>query len=112
MTLETPGEELTRGTVFASRYEIIEELGRGGMGKIYRAYDKKIEGEVALKLIRPEIALEKKTIDRFRNELKIAREISHRNVCRMYDMNEEKGTYYITMEYVRGGRTSKASFGE
>jgi len=102
MTLETPGEELARGTIFAGRYEIIEELGSGGMGKIYRAYDKKIEGEVAIKLIRPEIALEKKTIDRFRNELKIAREIAHRNVCRMYDLNEEKGTYYITMEYVRG----------
>jgi len=102
MTLETPSEELTRGSVFAGRYEIIEELGRGGMGKIYRAYDKKIEAEVALKLVRPEIAVEKKTIDRFRNELKISREISHRNVCRMYDLNEEKGTYYITMEYVRG----------
>jgi len=79
-TLETPQEELTRGTTFANRYEIIEELGKGGMGKVYRVFDKKIEGEVALKLVKPEIAAEKKTIERFRNELKIAREIAHRNV--------------------------------
>ncbi len=101
-TLETTPYELARGATFAGRYEIIEELGSGGMGKIYRAYDKKIEGEVALKVIRPEIAAEKKTVERFRNELKLAREISHRSVCRMYDLNEERGTYYITMEYVRG----------
>ncbi|NIM90715.1 MAG: protein kinase [Candidatus Aminicenantes bacterium] len=101
-TLEAAKEELTRGTTFAERYEIIEELGKGGMGKVYRVFDKKIEGEVALKLVKPEIAAEKRTIERFRNELKTAREIAHRNVCRMYDLNEEKGTYYITMEYVPG----------
>jgi serine/threonine protein kinase/Flp pilus assembly protein TadD len=101
-TLETPAQELTRGTVFANRYEIIEELGTGGMGKVYRVYDKKIEGEVALKLIKSEVAADKKTIERFRNELKLAREIAHRNVCHMYDLNEDKGSYYITMEYVSG----------
>jgi len=101
-TLETPTEELTRGTTFANRYEIIEELGKGGMGNVYRVYDNKIKGEVALKLIKPEIADDKKTIERFRNELKLAREIAHRNVCRMYDLNEEKGSQYITMEYVPG----------
>jgi len=101
-TLETPIKELTRGTTFAGRYEIIEELGKGGMGKVYRVEDKKINEEVALKLIKPEIAAEKKTIERFRNELKFAREISHRNVCRMYDLNEEEGMPYITMEYVTG----------
>ena len=101
-TLETPVEELTRGTIFAGRYEIIEELGKGGMGKVYRVYDKKIEGEIALKLIKPEIAADKKTIERFRNELKLAREISHRNVCRMYDLGEEERIHYITMEYVAG----------
>jgi len=101
-TLETPTEELTRGTTFANRYEIIEELGKGGMGKVYRAEDKKIKEEVALKLIRPEIAADKKTIERFSNELKMARKIAHRNVCRMYDLGEEKGTHYITMEYVPG----------
>ncbi|TET71417.1 MAG: hypothetical protein E3J44_04240, partial [Candidatus Aminicenantes bacterium] len=101
-TLETPTQELTRGTVFASRYEIIEELGKGGMGRVYRVEDKKIKEEVALKLIRPEVASDKKTIERFSNELKMARKIAHRNVCRMYDLGEEKGTHYITMEYVPG----------
>jgi serine/threonine protein kinase/tetratricopeptide (TPR) repeat protein len=101
-TLETPTEELTRGTTFAGRYEIIEELGKGGMGKVYRVEDKKIKEEVALKLIKPEIASDKKTIERFSNELKMARKIAHRNVCKMYDLGEEKGTHFITMEYVPG----------
>ena len=60
-TLETRTEELTRGTTFAGRYEIIKELGKGGMGKVYRVEDKKIKEEVALKLIKPEIASDKKT---------------------------------------------------
>ena len=101
-TLETPTEELTRGTTFANRYEIIEELGKGGMGKVYRVEDKKIKEEVALKLIKSEIASDKKTIERFSNELKMARKIAHRNVCKMYDLGEEKGIHYITMEYVPG----------
>jgi len=101
-TLITPKEELTRGTTIAGRYEIIEELGRGGMGNVYRVYDKKIEGEVALKLVKPDIAADKKTILRFRNELKLAREIAHRNVCRMYDLGEVEGMHFITMEYVSG----------
>jgi len=101
-TLETSTEKLSRGTTFASRYEIIEELGKGGMGKVYRVEDKKIKEEVALKLIRPEISSDKKTIERFSNELKMARKIGHRNVCKMYDLGEEKGTHYITMEYVPG----------
>src|SRR4030067_3104577 len=79
-SLETSSDDLIRGTLFAGRYEIIEELGAGGMGRVYRAYDKKIEEEVALKLIRPEIAAEKRTVDRFRNEIKTARKITHKNV--------------------------------
>jgi len=101
-TLETTTDELARGVVFAGRYEIIEELGAGGMGRVYRTFDKKIDEEVALKLIKPEIAAERKTVERFRNELKIARKISHPNVCRMHDLNEEGKTLYITMEYVAG----------
>jgi len=101
-TLETPVEAFTRGSQFAQRYEIIEELGRGGMGKVYRVEDTKIREEIALKLIKPEISMDQKTIERFRNELKTARKISHRHVCRMFDMGEEKGLHYITMEYVDG----------
>ena len=101
-TLETPTEELTRGSVFAGRYEIIEELGKGGMGRVYRVLDTKLNEEIALKLIKPEIASNKKTIERFRNELKIARKIVQKNVGRMFDLNEEKDTHYITMEYIPG----------
>ncbi|HOI44553.1 MAG TPA: protein kinase [Candidatus Aminicenantes bacterium] len=91
-----------RGTLFAGRYEIIEDLGEGGMGRVFRVLDTKIDEEVALKLIRPEIAADPKTIDRFSNELRIARRISHKNVCRMYHLSEEGGTHYFTMEYVDG----------
>jgi serine/threonine-protein kinase len=101
-TLETPAEELTRGATFAGRYEIIEELGKGGMGKVYRVLDKKLNEDVALKLIKPDIASDKKTLERFSNELKIARKIVHKNVGRMFDLNEEKQAHFITMEYVPG----------
>jgi serine/threonine protein kinase/Tfp pilus assembly protein PilF len=101
-TLETPKEELTTGSAFAGRYQIIEELGKGGMGKVYKALDTRINERIALKLIKPEIASDRKTIERFSNELKMARKISQRNVCRMYDLGEEKGSHYITMEFVPG----------
>jgi eukaryotic-like serine/threonine-protein kinase len=101
-TLETALEELKTGSTFAGRYQIIEELGHGGMGRVYRAVDQKLNEEVALKLIRPEIALDKKTLERFQNELKLARKISHRNIGRMYELLEDKGYHFITMEYVPG----------
>jgi len=89
-TLETPKEEFTRGTTLANRYEFIEELGIGGMGKVYKVFDKKVKEEVALKLLKPEISSDDKTIERFSNELKFARKIVHKNVGRMYDINEER----------------------
>ena len=101
-TMELPADELPRGMVFAGRYEIIEELGAGGMGRVYRAHDTKLNEEVALKLIKPEIAADKRTVERFHNEIKIARKISHKNVCRTHDLHEEGLTLYLTMEYVRG----------
>jgi serine/threonine protein kinase/Flp pilus assembly protein TadD len=101
-TLLAPQEELSMGKTFAGRYQIIEELGKGGMGNVYRALDKKLNEEVALKLIKPEIASDKKTIERFSNELKIARKISHRNVGRMYELMECENSRFITMEYVPG----------
>lgn len=101
LTLDTTKLLLERGTLIAGRYEVIEELGRGGMGSVYRVMDTKIKDEVALKLIRPEI-VDEKTLMRFGNELKYARMITHRNVCRMYDLGEEAGVHFITMEYVHG----------
>jgi len=101
-TLEIPREELTPGSTFAGRYQVIEELGKGGMGKVYKVFDKEISAKVALKLLKPEIGTDKNTIERFRNELKVAREITHKNICRMYDLGREAGLYYITMEYVPG----------
>jgi serine/threonine protein kinase/Tfp pilus assembly protein PilF len=101
-TLETPKEELTTGSTFAGRYQIIEELGKGGMGRVYKVLDKETSEKIALKLIKPEIASDKNTVERFRNELTTARKIVQKNVCRMYDLNKEKGNYYITMEYISG----------
>jgi serine/threonine protein kinase/tetratricopeptide (TPR) repeat protein len=102
LTLETQPEGLARGAVFAERYEILEGLGTGGMGSVYRVYDRKLEEEVALKLIRPEIAASGTALERFKNELKVARKIAHTSVCKMYDLGESGGTSYITMEYVAG----------
>jgi serine/threonine protein kinase/tetratricopeptide (TPR) repeat protein len=101
-TIETPAEEYPRGSTFANRYKIIEKIGVGGMGAVYRVEDTNIGQDIALKLIKTDIASDKKTIERFRNELKTTRMISHRNVCRMFDLAETEGTYYITMEYVPG----------
>ena len=101
-TLEIPKGELTPGSTFAGRYQVIEELGKGGMGKVYKVFDKEINAKVALKLLKPEIVTDKNTVERFRNELKVARDISHKNICRMYDLGREAGLYYITMEYVPG----------
>jgi serine/threonine protein kinase/Flp pilus assembly protein TadD len=101
-TLRTPIEEPTRGASFAGRYLVIEELGAGGMGKVYRVEDTRVRQEIALKLIKPEIASDRKIIERFRQELKTARMIAHRNICRMFDLGEADGSYFITMEYVAG----------
>ncbi len=101
-TIKLPSIDLTTGSTFAARYQIIEELGKGGMGRVYRALDKKLNEEIAIKLIRPEIAWDAEMVKRFRTELKTARQVIHKNVARMFDLNEEEGVPYITMEYVRG----------
>jgi len=109
-TLKMAWKGLSSGSIFAGKYQIIEELGKGGMGKVYRAYDREIEEYVAIKIIRPEIAADKTIIQRFRNELKTARKVSHKNVCRMFDLNREGEIYYITMEYVQGEDLKKLHY--
>jgi serine/threonine protein kinase/predicted negative regulator of RcsB-dependent stress response len=101
-TLQISIKELPVGSTFAGRYQVLEELGKGGMGKVYKVEDNEIKENVALKLLNPEVASDEKTIERFRNELKFARKITHKNVCRMYHLSKEEDSYYITMEYVSG----------
>ncbi len=101
-TLQYLLEGLTRGSVVAERYEVIEKLGSGGMGSVYKVHDKKINETVALKLIKPEIAFNLNTAERFSNEIKLARKITHRNVCRTYDLGEDSKVLFITMEYISG----------
>jgi hypothetical protein len=102
LTYQTPTRGLERGTTFARRFEIIEEIGRGGMGTVYKAFDTKIREVVALKLLKPDIAADPDIIERFQNEMKLARKVAHRHVCRMYDLNEEGLNFYLSMEYVQG----------
>jgi len=101
-TLQIPTKALLRGSIFANRYDILEELGRGGMGRVYKVFDKRIKEEVALKLLRQDIADNPQVVERFSNELKFARKIVHKNVGRMYDLGEAEGVLYITMEFVPG----------
>ena len=101
-TIDLQHLDLARGTTLARRYEVIEELGRGGMGRVYKVRDGKLHEDIALKILNPEIASDPAMIDRFRNELKLARKITHKQVCRMYDLGESDGISFITMEYVAG----------
>ncbi len=101
-TLETTPEGLGKGELFAGRFELIEELGAGGMGIVYRAYDKEVGEEIAVKVLHAEIARDEQVVDRFRNEIKLARRISHRHVCRMHELHQDGKQLFITMEYVSG----------
>src|SRR3954451_20089406 len=93
---------LPPGTVLGQRYEIVALLGEGGMGAVYEALDRELERPVALKVIRPELAKSKAIIDRFKQELLLAREVTHRNVIRIYDLGEADSIKFITMEFVQG----------
>ncbi len=99
---EPPVSDFSAGTVFAGRYQVMEELGKGGMGRVYKAFDSEIKELVALKVLNPEVASGEGVIERFRNELKLARRIAHRSVCRMFDLGRAGDTTYITMEFVSG----------
>lgn len=95
-------ESLATGATFAKRYRIVAELGAGGMGRVYRAEDLTIGETVALKLIHPRLASNPFWTTLFKNEARIARSITHANVCRIHDIGEADGAYYISMEYVDG----------
>src|SRR6185295_9102765 len=90
------------GQIFASRYRIVSLLGRGAMGEVYRAEDLKLGQPVALKLVAVSAARDADRVQRFITEVRLARTIAHPNVCRVYDIGEADGWWYISMELVDG----------
>jgi len=90
------------GTLLADRYRIVSLLGAGGMGEVYRATDLRLGQAVALKFLPEEMVNDPKALARFHNEIRIARQVAHPNVCRVYDLGEVEGSTYLSMEYVDG----------
>ncbi len=107
-TSETATAELDAGTLlpgalFGERYTIIRVVGRGGMGTVYKAHDRELAEDIAIKLLRPDTMRGDPTmVERFKSEIRLARRISHTNVVRTHDFGEAEGAYYVTMEYVEG----------
>jgi tetratricopeptide (TPR) repeat protein len=93
---------LQPGDYLGGRYEILQLLGEGGMGAVYKALDLEVERTVAIKLIRPELASNPAILARFKQELLTAHQVTHKNVIRIYDIAEAEGIKYITMEFVEG----------
>ena len=93
---------LRQGVVFGGRYEIQGVLGQGGMGAVYKARDRELDRLIALKVIRPELATDPAILQRFKQELILSRNITHKNVVRIYDLGEADGIRFISMEYVDG----------
>jgi serine/threonine protein kinase/tetratricopeptide (TPR) repeat protein len=93
---------LTPGMLVTQRYEILEILGEGGMGTVYKANDRELNRQVALKVIRPELAANPDILLRFKQEILLSSKVTHRNVVRIYDLGETQAFKFITMEYVEG----------
>ena len=90
------------GDLLGGRYEILQLLGEGGMGAVYKASDRELDRFVALKVIRPELASNPSILERFKQELRLAHQVTHRNVIRIYDLSEAGGVKFITMEFIEG----------
>src|SRR6188768_2381885 len=82
---------IRRGTLLASRYEVLTPVGRGGMGMVYKAHDRLLDEVIALKVLRTEVAEDVELARRFRQEFKLARRVRHRNVCAIYEYGEDGG---------------------
>src|SRR6202035_5115577 len=100
--IQVSGPVLQAGDVLGGRYEILQLLGEGGMGAVYKARDRELDRFIALKLIRPELAASPAILARFKQELLTAHQVTHKNVIRIYDLSEADGVKFITMEFVEG----------
>src|SRR5262245_51566073 len=90
------------GTVIAERYEIIGTLGEGGMGAVYKVWDRRLTRVVALKTIHPQLAANPMMMKRFKQEVLLAQKIVHKNVVRIFDIGEDQGMSFITMDFIEG----------
>lgn len=90
------------GAVLANRYRVVRRLGAGGMGVVYEVIDEHLEEEVALKLLHPELSTDDDHRQRLRSEVRLARRVSHPNVCRVHDLGEHEDQLFVTMELIRG----------
>src|SRR5258706_7598890 len=93
---------LMPGAVLGGRYEILDTLGEGGMGAVYKARDRELGRMVALKVIRPELANNPDILQRFKQEILLASRVTDRNIIRIYDLGDAEGVKFITMEFVEG----------
>jgi len=92
----------TPGTLLGGRYRIVGQLGRGGMGEVFRADDLKLGQPVALKFLPPDVDRDPARLTQLHTEVRMARQVSHPNVCRVYDIDEQDGNTFLSMEYVDG----------
>lgn len=101
-TADLENGNFVAGSVLAKRYRIVGLLGKGGMGEVYKADDIKLSQTVALKFLPDRLARDKSALDRFHAEVRMARQVSHPNVCRVFDIGEVGGRHFISMEYIHG----------
>jgi tetratricopeptide (TPR) repeat protein/predicted Ser/Thr protein kinase len=107
--MSTPaiGKRADAGAVIANRYRILERIGEGGMGAVYKVLDLALDRVVALKTIHPRMAQNALALEMFKKEVILARQVTHKNVCRVFDLGEDHGAYFLTMEFVEGQSLSK-----
>jgi serine/threonine-protein kinase len=101
-TIQTPIREFAKGSIIASRYEITEELGRGGMGVVYKAKDAKLKRTFALKFLSPELTRNSEAKERFIHEAQTASVLDHPNICTVHEIDEDEGQLFISMAYIEG----------
>jgi hypothetical protein len=102
LSISMADDEFVSGTVVSERYRIVGLLGRGGMGEVYRAEDLKLRQQVALKFLSRDLALDGAALARLHQEVRLARQISHPNVCRVFDVCEDRQRHFLSMEYIDG----------
>ena len=93
---------IIKGQKIDGRYQIIRTIGEGGMANVYLAYDTILDREVAVKVLRGDLASDEKFVKRFQREAKAASSLNHPNIVEMYDVGEDDGKYFIVMEYIKG----------